>query len=70
MRRKVTQAEFYAAMGGLDVRVRVRGSYTDADYGTDYVRQSNGQIVGQTVAVGPHPHYKPDCEFYLLDARA
>lgn len=63
--RRVTEAEFYAAIRPLNVEVRVRGNYDDDDYGTDFHLAGGRGLVGRTRDVGDTPHYKPDTEYFL-----
>lgn len=62
---QVTQDEFYRVIGQLDVEGRVIGRYTDDNYGTEFRDRRTHKIVGATLQVGPTPHYKPDCEYFL-----
>jgi hypothetical protein len=63
--RKVSQDEFFAAIGKLDVEVSVRGRYHDENYGSDFRLKSNRALIGQTRNVGETPHYKPNTEYFL-----
>lgn len=63
--QQVTQAEFYAAIGPLDVEVSVRGQYENPDYGSDFRLKGSRRLMGRTVCVGPHPRYKPDTTYWL-----
>ena len=64
--RQVTQSEFYAHIGPLDVEVQIRGRYTDPDYGTDFVLKSYPYtLVGRTVPTGPNENYKPIRNYFL-----
>ena len=65
--KQVTKSEFYAAVGSLDIQVEVRGQYHDDDYGTNF-KLKNGRVVGKTVAIGQSPNYKPDNNYYLVQA--
>lgn len=63
--RQVSHEEFYAAIGPLDVEVRVHGCYHDADYGCLFVLKQSHAVVGRTIMTGDSVHYKPDTNYFL-----
>lgn len=67
--RAVTSEVFYAAMRLTDVHPRVRGRYSDANYGSDWINQKTGAVVGKLLQVGPHPATKPNALYFLPCAR-
>lgn len=58
--REVSQAEFYAAVGPLDVDVVTRGKYQDDDYGSDFrLKTWDRRLVGRIVNGPVEPPISP-----------
>jgi hypothetical protein len=63
--RAVTKGEFFDYIGPQDIHPRVRGSYSDHDYGADWINQKTRTIVGYSLWYGEHPSNKKHSAYFL-----